>query len=209
MITTYEALTMGQYQDIDRITRGEGDELDKQVAVLSILTGKDEGELLRLPLAEYTDIAARSAFLRRPIERTPAVRDTYRLGEWVLRPVKDYRRLTAGQYIDFQAFTRDTLDYCGLLSVLMVPEGRKYGDGYDPLEVRDVIAGTLPMPDGMALIAFFLNRYAALISASLTYSERAIGKIRDRKKQETMAARITQARELLRLAGAGLRTSRR
>ena len=50
MITTYEALTMGQYQDIDRITRAEGDELDKQVAVLSILTGKDEGELLRLPL---------------------------------------------------------------------------------------------------------------------------------------------------------------
>lgn len=209
MITTYDALTMGQYQDIDRITRGEGDELDKQVAVLSILTGKDEGELLRLPLAEYTDIAARSAFLRRPIERTPAVRDTYRLGEWVLRPVKDYRRLTAGQYIDFQAFTRDTLDYCGLLSVLMVPEGRVYGDGYDPLEVRDVIAGTLPMPDGMALIAFFLNKYAALISASLTYSERAIGKIRDRRKRETMAARITQARELLRLAGAGLRTSRR
>ena len=209
MITTYEALTMGQYQDIDRITRGEGDELDKQVAVLSILTGKDEGELLRLPLAEYTDIAARSAFLRRPIERTPAVRDTYRLGEWVLRPVKDYRRLTAGQYIDFQAFTRDTFDYCGLLSVLMVPEGRTYGDGYDPLEVRDVIASTLPMPDGMALIAFFLNKYAALISASLTYSERAIGKIRDRRKRETMAARITQARELLRLAGAGLRTSRR
>lgn len=209
MITTYEALTMGQYQDIDRITRGEGDELDKQVAVLSILTGKDEGELLRLPLAEYTDIAARSAFLRRPIEHTPAVRDTYRLGAWVLRPVKDYRRLTAGQYIDFQAFTRDTLDYCGLLSVLMVPEGRTYGDGYDPLEVRDVIAGTLPMPDGMALIAFFLNKYAALISASLTYSERAIGKIRDRRKREAMAARITQARELLRLAGVGLRTSRR
>ena len=195
MITTYEALTMGQYQDIDRITRAEGDELDKQVAVLSILTGKD--------------IAARSAFLRRPIEHTPAVRDTYRLGAWVLRPVKDYRRLTAGQYIDFQAFTRDTFDYCGLLSVLMVPEGRTYGDGYDPLEVRDVIAGTLPMPDGMALIAFFLNRYAALISASLTYSKRAIGKIRDRRKRETMAARITQARELLRLAGAGLRTSRR
>ena len=40
MITTYAALTMGQYQEIDRITRAGGDELEVQVAILSILTGK-------------------------------------------------------------------------------------------------------------------------------------------------------------------------
>ena len=34
MITTYEALSMGQYQEIDRITRAGGDELEVQVAVV-------------------------------------------------------------------------------------------------------------------------------------------------------------------------------
>ena len=57
MITNYAALTMGQYQEIDRITRAGGDELEVQVAILSILTGKTEAELLRLPLPEYTDLA--------------------------------------------------------------------------------------------------------------------------------------------------------
>ena len=37
---------MGQYQEIDRITRTGGDELEVQVAILSILTGVPEDELM-------------------------------------------------------------------------------------------------------------------------------------------------------------------
>ena len=81
MITTYEALSMGQYQEIDRITRTGGDELEVQVAILSILTGKPEAELLRLPLQEYTDLAGQSNFLRKPLEKVPKTRKEYALGE--------------------------------------------------------------------------------------------------------------------------------
>lgn len=205
MITTYEALSMGQYQEIDRITRAGGDELEVQVAIISILTGKPEAELLRLPLPEYTDLAGKSTFLRSPIAEVPKVRKEYALGEWRLRPCQDYRKLTAGQYIDFQAFTKDTLDFCGLLSVLMVPEGRTYAEGYDPLEVRAAIADRLPMPDGMALIAFFLKQYAVLIRASLTYSENALRRVKDKGMKARIQARIDRARILLNLAGDGLR----
>lgn len=203
MIDNYEALTMGQYQEIDRITRAGGDDLDMQVAILSVLTGKTEAELLRLPLPEYTALAGASAFLRSPIAEVPKVRKEYALGEWRLRPCTDYRRLTTGQYIDFQGFTRDTLDFCGLLSVLMVPAGKTYAEGYDPLEVRTAIADHLPMPDGMALIAFFLKQYAALIRASLTYSENALRRVKDKGMKARMQNRISQARKLLKLAGAG------
>ena len=205
MITNYAALTMGQYQEIDRITRAGGDELEVQVAILSILTGKTEAELLRLPLPEYTDLAGKSTFLRSPIAEVPKVRKEYALEEWRLRPCQDYRKLTAGQYIDFQAFTKDTLDFCGLLSVLMVPQGRTYAEGYDPLEVRVTIADYLPMPDGMALIAFFLRQYAGLIRASLTYSENALRRVKDKGIKAKIQARIDRARILLNLAGGGLR----
>ena len=205
MITTYAALTMGQYQEIDRITRAGGDELEVQVAILSILTGKTEAELLRLPLPEYSALAGKSTFLRSPIAEVPKVRKEYALGEWRLRPCQDYRKLTAGQYIDFQAFTKDTLDFCGLLSVLMVPQGRTYAEGYDPLEVRAAIADCLPMPDGMALIAFFLKQYAVLIRASLTYSENALRRVKDKGMKAKIQSRIDRARILLNLAGGGLR----
>lgn len=205
MITTYEALSIGQYQEIDRITRAGLDELETQVAVLSILTGKSEAQLLRLPLAEYTETAGKAAFLRKPLETVPAVRKEYRVGEFTLRPCQDYRKLTAGQYIDFQTFTRGELDFCGLLSVLLVPAGCKYGEGYDTAEVRNAIAGSLPMPDGMALIAFFLRRFAVLMQVSLTYCENALRHLKDKTKRRQMEQRIAQARTLLRLAGAGLR----
>ena len=204
MITTYEALTMGQYQEIDRITRDPArEELETQVGILAILTGKTEPELLRLPLAEYTTLAGQSAFLREPLAQVPKVRREYECGPFKLRPAKDYTRLTTGQYIDFQGFTKNELDFCGLLSVLMVPAGKTYGEGYDPLEVREAIRDHLPMPDGMALIAFFLRKYAALIRASLTYSENALQRVKDPRKRAAIQSRIAQARNLLRIAGVG------
>ena len=46
----------------------------------------------------------------------------------------------------------------------MVPAGKTYGEGYDPLEVREAIRDHLPMPDGMALIAFFFEEVRRLNS---------------------------------------------
>lgn len=204
MITSYEELSLGTYQDIDRICKSEvRDELEKQVAVLAILSGKPEVELMRMPLPDYTEMAGKSAFLRKPMESVPEVKKEYLLGGMCLRPVKDYRGLTAGQYIDFQAFTKDEPDWCGLLSVLLVPKGKVYGSGYDVAEVREAIAKEMPMPEGMALIAFFLKKYADLIRVSLTYSERELRRMKDKRKVEEIQGRIRKARSLLRIAGVG------
>lgn len=196
---------MGKYQEIDRISRAGGDELEMQVAILSIITGKTEAELLRLPIAKYTEIAGKSEFLRRPLDTIPDVKARYKVGKWKLVPCRDYRKLTAGQYIDFQAFTKDALDFCGLLSVLLVPAGMKYADGYDPADVRTAIAEGLSMPDGMALIAFFLKQYGILMRASLTYCENALRKVKDKAMRAKMQERIDHTRSLLNIAGAGLR----
>lgn len=204
MITNYEGLSLGQYQEIDKIVTDPGlDELAQQVAVLAILSGKSEEELMRMPLPEYTALAASSAFLRSPIAEVPKVRKEYQVGGFRVRPAKDYTKLTTGQYIDFQGFTKGKLDFCGLLSVLLVPVGKVYGEGYDPAEVREAIRGGLPMPDGMALLAFFLRQYANLIRASLTYSERELSRVKDKRKVAEVRVKIQRARELLRIAGVG------
>ena len=206
MVLNYNELTLGQYQEIDKIINDTSrDELEQQVGILAVLSGLTEAALLRLPLEEYTTYAICAEFLRKPLAEVPAVQKEYQVGGFTLRPCKDYTKLTAGQYIDFQSFTGDKLDYCGLLSVLLVPKGKTYADGYDTAEVRQAIADHLPMPQGMALIAFFLRQYANLIRVSLTYSEREIRKMRDPRKQRELQARIDQARVLLRTAGAGLK----
>ena len=204
MITSYTDLSLGKYQEIDKaINDPSRDELEQQVAILAILAGMTEAELLRLPIKDYTALAKQSAFLRQPLGNIPQVQWQYQVADFTLLPCKDYTKLTAGQYIDFQAFTRDKLDYCGLLSVLLVPKGRAYGEGYDTAEVRQAIADHLPMPDGMALIAFFLRQFAILIRASLTYSKRELRKMKDPRKRTELQTRINQAEALLRTAGVG------
>ena len=204
MITDYNGLTLGQYQAIDKVINDTSrDELEQQVGILAILAGTTEAELLRLPLADYATLAGQSAFLREPLAKVPKVAKQYQVGSYTLQPRKDYTKLTAGQYIDFQAFTRDRLDYCGLLSVLLVPKGKAYGDGYDTAEVRQAIADHLPMPDGMALIAFFLRQYAVLIRASLTYCTHELRKMKDQRKRTELQRQINQAQALLRTAGVG------
>ena len=204
MITDYNGLTLGQYQAIDKVINDTSrDELEQQVGILAILAGTTEAELLRLPLADYATLAGQSAFLREPLAKVPKVAKQYQVGSYTLQPCKDYTKLTAGQYIDFQAFTRDKLDYCGLLSVLLVPKGKAYGDGYDTAEVRQAIADHLPMPDGMALIAFFLRQYAVLIRASLTYCTHELRKMKDQRKRTELQRQIKQAQALLRTAGVG------
>lgn len=206
MITSYEALMMGQYQEIDRLIHNSEDELDMQVGILAILSGLSEDELLRRPLAEYTDMAAKGAFLRKPIGVLAKVKRVYECGAYRLRPCENYRKLTAGQYIDFQAFTREGIDYCGLLSVLLVPEGKAYGEGYEVQAVRGAIEEAMPVPDGMALLAFFLKKYVGLIRDSLIFSERAARRVKDKGKRKEMQAEAERLRTLLQLAGAGLRT---
>lgn len=204
MITDYNGLTLGQYQAIDKVINDTSrDELEQQVGILAILAGTTEAELLRLPLADYATLAGQSAFLREPLAKVPKVAKQYQVGSYALQPCKDYTKLTAGQYIDFQAFTRDKLDYCGLLSVLLVPKGKAYGEGYDTADVRQAIADHLPMPDGMALIAFFLRQYAVLIRASLTYCTHELRKMKDQRKRTELQRQINQAQALLRTAGVG------
>ena len=49
-IDNYRDLSVGKYEEIVRLCETEMTDLDRKVAVISVLTGKTEDEVLRLPL---------------------------------------------------------------------------------------------------------------------------------------------------------------
>lgn len=157
-IDSYGRLPLGTYWRILQICKDEGrDDLSRQVGIVSLLSGLTEDEVLDLPLSDYSDMAGRSRFL----ETAPATDGrpckSYRVDGWTLVPVADARRMTAAQYIDFQSFAKQGAEGVpGLLSCLLVPEGRRYGDGYDPAEIQTAIRDHMPVTDALLLQAFFL-----------------------------------------------------
>lgn len=205
MITDYKTLTIGQYLDIIAVDKEEGlDEIERQVKVDSILSGISEDELLHLPLHEYREVAKQAQFLSTPPEDLPDIKDEYVTGGFTLVPVKDYRQLETGQYIDFKGYAQNVTDnFVGILSVLLVPKGHRYNEGYDIYKVQQAIKD-IPMPDGLAMVAFFLTSWTGLMEDSLNYSEREALRISDPQKREKTLKEIQTIRETLRQSGDGL-----
>ena len=145
IIDNYRDLPFGKYEEIVRLCETEMTDLDRKVAVISVLTGKTEDEVLKLPLDTFTRYSAATKFLEAecPENLIPAVAKSYPVGGFVLVPVTDMREVTAAQYIDFQTFAEDR-DHKAveMLSCFLIPRGCDYNDGYDVLDVHRAIRAT-------------------------------------------------------------------
>jgi hypothetical protein len=205
MIHDYRHLPLGLYQEILAVNGDTTlDELDRQARVIALLDGRDVDEILRLPLADYAELAEQASFLTREDEGDHRLADAYKVGDFNLIPTKDLTKITAGQYIDFQTLTRDGYEgqLAEVLSVVLVPEGKAYGEGYDLGKVQDAIRRDLCVSDVLSILAFFFVKLRQLTANSLTYSRRLTRRIKGRARTEILA-KIAQAETLLQGAGAG------
>lgn len=201
MIDNYDALTLGRFMQIDALLRSDADELDKQVEIIAILADKTVDEVLLLPLQDYTDMAAKTAFLREPCKPTEIDADYKWNG---LVPVTDFRKINTAQYVDFQAFAKDfpeTLPQ--LLSVFLVPEGKAYCEGYDVGLVQERVKG-VRLADALGLAAFFFERFVILIEDSLTSWATEAKRTKDPMKKAAALKKLTEVQNLLQSAGVGL-----
>lgn len=178
MITNFDTLSIGAMMRLSAIP-DDLDPLDRQVAILAVLSGCTEDEILALPIAEYSRRVAASRFLDQDLpQRLP--QRSYKCGPYTLVPVKDFRKITTAQFVDFKTFA----DSAGgdsrrlssltveLLSCMLTPEGRDYCDGYDPVDVQAAIRDHLRADDAVALSAFFLSSWMRLSRRILASSRR-------------------------------------
>ena len=190
-IDNYRDLPVGKYEEIVRLCNEEMTEVDRKVAILAILTGKTEDEILHLPLPTFTEYSAKSRFLEHecPPNLIPGVSRSYRLGDFDLVPVTDIRKITAAQYIDFQTFSAEKeTRMVEMLSCFLVPRGMDYNEGYDVLEVHQAIRDDMSVAELLALTAFFFDRFLKSINRIKTYSIRALKK-KDPEKAKEMETR--------------------
>ena len=205
IIDNYNKLTLGKYIEIQEISRNESlEDIDKQVQILSILTGEAEEEILHLPIVEYKELVARSAFLNPDTINVHPVAKRYLVGGFELIPVRDFRKIETCQYIDFQTYAPDMDKYLvEFLSVILVPKGHRYNEGYDILEVQKAIREEMSVADGISIAGFFLTWCRKSIKDSLNYSRRMAMGIKDKTKREEILHRIEEQEKLLETSGDG------
>lgn len=207
MIDSYSKLPLGKYLDIQEVIKNRcRDELAKQAAVLSILSDIQEEEILHLPIVEYKMMRQRMRFLESSDVNGRRVAKKYICGGYELVPVTDPKKLETCQYIDFQTFAPEMEEHLPeLLSVILVPKGMRYNEGYDIEGVQQAIRSEMSTTDAMTVAAFFLLSCKKSILSSLNYSMRQARRVKDPKKRAEMTETLrSKAREVLTSVGDGL-----
>ena len=172
MIKSYNDLTVGKYQELRKLELEGLDALEQQVAILAVLNDMDEDEVFNLPLAEYQKLASDMHFLdTQPVINTKHNPKTIKIGGEEYDVVQDARDLTAGQYIDYQHYL-GVEDFDGqlpnILTVFVIPKGKKYGEGYNMAELANTFKDKMPIITAMEISSFFLRQSLTSIKASLT-----------------------------------------
>lgn len=208
IIDNYDKLRLGQYMEIQAVSKEEGlEEIDRQVQILAILTGQDAEEILHLPIGEYKDLVAKASFLSAPEMTYHPVAKKYLVGEFQLMPVRDFRKLETCQYVDFQTYAPDLeKNLVEFLSVILVPKGHRYNEGYDVMDVQKALREDMSVADGISIAGFFLSWCRKSILNSLAFSKQEAMKIPDRERREKILGEIRHQEEILQPSGDGSQT---
>ena len=153
MIDNYNKLPLGKYEELVEVCKVGGEDIAVQVAIVAILMGCTEEEVMEMPISEYADAVRRTAFLEMKPQPAAFATKCY-CGGWELVAEKDPRKITTAQYVDFKTYA-ERQDTAGMLSCFLVPKGKRYGKDYDPGVIMEAIRGHMSVTEALGLSAFF------------------------------------------------------
>lgn len=170
MIDNYDKLPLGKFLELrDMDMEGMG-EIDIQVAIISILSGISEDDIMDMPIPEYKKLVSKTKFLTTQPTPNKKVPNTISMDGKEYDVILEVERMSAGQYIDYQTYIgyREERYLPHILSTIIIPKGEKYGQT-DLASTIKTIEEHLPISVAVSLSAFFLNKWRSLTKATLTY----------------------------------------
>lgn len=185
---SWKDVTLKTYIEITEISAVDMDELDKQVKILSVLTGKPESFFLDLPIPDLKKCINATSFLKTlscPVGSPRFVK----LNGQRFKINTDVRKLTGGEFIAYSKWTEDqdtiTKNLPDILSLFLkpvylfgIPKFKSYykndkGHRVQTVESmernRKLILEHLPMDKVIQLSSFFLRNSMALSDAIHRY----------------------------------------
>ena len=184
------------------IKEHEGPEIELHVKLISMLFNLTEDEVLDLPLTKFEDYERQTAFLYRQPKLSAKIPNVIVLNGRKYNVVKNAKKLTASQFIDYMTYCKlpdPDSHLAQVLSVFLIPDGEKYGS-YDIEHVINEISTYLSAQ--MALeIAFFLRlKSLHSLTSTVRYLELMMWMMKRRaKKNPKVKEKMEEVQEKLRM----------
>ena len=111
--------------------------------------------------------------------------------------MKDVTKINMAQYVDYQNFIRmplrESMDK--LLSIFLIPKGKKYNEDYDIIDLQKTIRENLSFRVAEGLLGFFLRKWGESLIRSLDYYRKAARKEEDPQKKKEMTEMLEQIKK--------------
>lgn len=161
---SWNDISIEKYLQIQDVNNSDLDELEKETQIANIIYGFD---ITELTIPEYKEKIKALSFVGTMPDKEKLA-SSYTINGVKYLTKADISIIQANQFIDFQNYAKQK-DIIGCISCFFIPEGHKYNDGYDMLNVKKVI-GQLPITSANALTFFFKTQYVILLVLSQRYS---------------------------------------
>lgn len=164
-------LTIGQYERICSIFKEDIDDEEKMIGVVTVVYGITEDEVMRQPLTKTREMIASVEGLKTSPDDV-RTKKRYRLKGKLYNVCLDADKITTAQYIDYQTYSKDLeRNIAEVLSVVLIPRGKRYGEGYDVAKLIGDIRESFPLGDALSIAKVFRYRWLKSIRRSLLCSE--------------------------------------
>lgn len=172
-INSWSECSVSDYFRLREITSDDLMEpADKEVAVISVLSGLSEDEIWGLSITDFKELQSKTLWTSTPVMRPL---DKIRFRNIEINGEKyavetDITKFTVAQYIDFQTFWQKKHEeqyISSILACFIIPKGKDYADGYDINKLKDDIMYCLDIQTAYEIMSFFLLRWLGSTQASL------------------------------------------
>lgn len=158
-----------QFNKLQELLKIENEE-ERLIEIAELLLGED---VLELPISEFSKKIKELSFLQGEMpSNIPPKKVTVNGKKYYVDCLLG--NITTAQYVDYTNHAK-TEDVSKMLSVFIIPEGHKYNDGYDMIDVINDIS-YLPITVVNDIAFFFAKHFSAFMKIFRYYSVKQIEK---------------------------------
>ena len=196
--------TFKKLRDIKTEINSDIDALEANISLLSILCDCSEDDISNLNTSAFTKLLQQTDFLK----SLPKIdiKDKYVINGKKYELFLTMKEMSVAQYIDFQTYFKEKDKYFNeLLSIFLIPKGKKYNEGYDIAGVINDIGEHLSILDANSIMFFFVISFQSLTKVTLNSLVKRLKKMKNEVEKEKLEKAITELKKVQDLAdGVGI-----
>lgn len=186
---SYNEMPIEDFIRIKSILNSDNDENTKEFELISVLTGISIDDLMEMKLSDLQGITPKCAFLGEEVIQTQRNINAIVINDIKYVVCTDLKDFTVAQYVDFQNYPKDEQHLAENLSTFVVPEGKKYAEGYDIVKTISDFNKFMPISSALSLQNFFTEKLVNCTKNTLHYSlqlmKKELKKTKTSKKDKT------------------------